>query len=95
MTTTWIIGCLCGFAGLCIGCIVMAVWADRTNKAEADSLRQQIAQDNRNYLMAVSTMEEQINAKEEQLQIKQRVLDALNDEVNRLRRIIEKKKVTQ
>ncbi len=80
------------FIGLCIGILVMSVLADRNNKAEADRLRQQIAQDSRNYLSAVSTMESEINAKEDEIRLKQRVLDSLNEEVQRLRRIIEKNK---
>ena len=86
------IGLMAFFFGICAGILVMAVLADRTNKRETDKLRRQIAQDSRNYLAAVSTMESEINAKDEEIRLKQRVLDSLNEEVQRLRRIIESKK---
>ena len=88
-------GLIAFFFGLCVGILTMAVLADRTNKAETEKLRQQIAQDSRNYLKAVSTMESQIADKESELQLKQRVLDSLNEEIHRLRRIIESKKQKQ
>lgn len=86
------IGLIAFLIGFCAGIVIMAVIADRTSKVENEKLRQQIAADSRNYLRVVSSMESQIETKDNELQLKQRVLNTLNEEVQRLRKIIEKRK---
>lgn len=86
------IGLMAFFFGLCIGIVIMSVLADRTNKRETDKLREEMANNSRLYYEAVSTMESQIEAKESELQLKQRVLNTLNDEIHRLRRKKQKQK---
>lgn len=86
MMTAWIFAGLCGFVGLCVGCIAMAIFADRVNKAENERLQKEIYDNSMMYLSAVQTMEDEINEKDRQLGLKQRVMDSLNEEVARLRR---------
>ena len=86
------IGLAAFFIGLCVGILIMAVIADRNNKRETEKLQGEIAANSRYYLQAVSSMNGQIEAKDSELQLKQRVLDSLNEEIHRLRRIIESKK---
>lgn len=76
-----------GIICLCIGCIVMAIICDRANKTETDRLQQEIHKNSVFYLDTVNKMEEQIKDKDNQLQLKQRVLDTQNEELQRLRRI--------
>ena len=89
------IGLIAFLMGLCIGILIMAIIADRTNKRETEKLQGEMAKQSRLYYEAVSTMESQIETKESQLQLKQRVLNSLNEEIHRLRRIIESKKQKQ
>ena len=86
MISPWMLAGAAAF-GLCVGCIVMAIIADRTNKAETDRLQKKIYDNSVMYLSAVQTMEDQISEKDRQLQLKQRVMDSLNEEVARLRRM--------
>jgi len=86
MTTPWIIGCLSWLFGLCVGIVVMAVIADRTNKAEKELLKKEIYDNSVMYLSAVQTMEDKISEQDRQLGLKQRVMESLNEDVARLRR---------
>lgn len=81
----WIIGS--ASLGLLAGILIMAVAADRLHRDESDRLKREIHDNSVMYLQAVQKMEDQINDKERELQVKQRVLDALNYEVQRLRKI--------
>jgi predicted RNase H-like nuclease (RuvC/YqgF family) len=88
--TVWFIPIVAAAAGLCLGGVIIAVLCDRANKAEHDRMQREMHRNSVMYLRAVQTMEQQIHDKEQEIEIKQRVLDSLNDEVQRLRRIIEK-----
>ena len=81
------IGLIAFFAGLSIGIIVMAVLSDRANKAETERLQKEIYDNSVMYLSAMQTMEDQISEKDRQLQLKQRVMDSLNEELSHLRRM--------
>lgn len=70
--------------GVCIGIIVMAIIADRTNKAETENLRQQIDRDSRNYLRCVSKMQDDIDELSE-------VLEAYKTENAELQRCLDGK----
>ena len=86
MISPWMLAVAAAF-GLCVGCIVMAIIADRTNKAETDHLQKEIYVNSVMYLQAVQTFEKQVEDKERELELKQRVMDSMNDELSRLRRI--------
>ena len=85
MMTAWIFAGLCGIIGMCVGCITMVIITDRVNKAENERLQKEIYDNSMMYLSAVQTMEHQIGEKEKQLELKQRVMDSLNEELSRLR----------
>lgn len=71
--------------GLCIGIIIMAIIADRANKAETENLRQQIDNDSRNYLRCVSQMQTEIDTLNGTLSMERHAVAALKIENRKLR----------
>lgn len=78
---------LAALLGACVGAIIMAVICDRVNEAESARLQREIYDNSVMYLQAVQTFEKQVEDKERELELKQRVMDSMNDELSRLRRI--------
>lgn len=88
----WVTYIVVGAVCMCVGGIIMAIICDRANRAETNRLTREMHSNNLLYLTAVQTYEQQIDDKIRELQLKQRVLDSLNEEVSRLRRMNEKLK---
>lgn len=78
------------FVGLLSG-FLLAYYSYSTERVESrretDRLKKEIYDNSVMYLSAVQTMEEQVAKKNAELELKQRVCEALNEEVNRLRKI--------
>lgn len=83
----WIAIIVVGAVCLCVGGIIMAIICDRANRAESERLSRELHDNSLMYLSAVQSMEQQIDDKDREIQLKQRVLDSLNEEVSRLRRL--------
>ena len=75
---------------LCVGIIIMAIIADRTNRSETEKLRQQIDNDSRNYLRCVSQMQSEIDELHGKVNMERQVVASLKIENAELRACLER-----
>lgn len=88
---SWVINIIAAAVSLIVGVFVAAYYYGKQNRRETERLQREMHDNSVYYLQAVQTMERQIADKDEELRVKQRVLDSLNEDVNRLRRKADKR----